>query len=147
MVNGIGQTSASAPDAVRASYAGSVTDEFIKPFVILDKGAPVATIKDGDVAICFNFRTDRCREIFLIKPRSLARRMIALPEDARRIVIGLSGGRDSTQALLVAVHAMDLLELPRTDITAVTMPGRFKAPERTSKPTTMNSTTPSSAAS
>jgi 2,3-bisphosphoglycerate-independent phosphoglycerate mutase len=63
MVNGIGQPSDSAVDAIKASYAEKVTDEFIMPVVIMEKGAPVATIKDGDVAICFNFRTDRCREI------------------------------------------------------------------------------------
>jgi len=68
-------------------------------------------------------RDERCREIFLIKSTSLARRLVSLPENARRIVLGLSGGRDSTQALLVAVHAMDLLRLPRADITCVTMPG------------------------
>jgi NAD+ synthase (glutamine-hydrolysing) len=54
----------------------------------------------------------RCREIFMIKSTALARRLLALPEDARRVVIGVSGGQDSTEALLVAVHAMDLLGLP-----------------------------------
>lgn len=56
-----------APDAVAAveqSYAANVTDEFIKPTVILNEAQqPLATIKDGDAVICFNFRTDRCREI------------------------------------------------------------------------------------
>jgi len=68
-------------------------------------------------------RDARCREIFLIKATSLARRLLALPEDGRRVVIGISGGRDSTEALLVAAHAMDLLGLPRTRIFGVTMPG------------------------
>jgi NAD+ synthase (glutamine-hydrolysing) len=68
-------------------------------------------------------RDVRCRETFLIKATSLARRLVALPEDMRRVVIGLSGGQDSTEALLVAAHAMDLLGLPRTRIIAVTMPG------------------------
>ena len=41
-----------------------MTDEFIKPTVIVDQTQqPLALIKDGDVALCFNFRTDRCREI------------------------------------------------------------------------------------
>jgi NAD+ synthase (glutamine-hydrolysing) len=65
----------------------------------------------------------RCREIFLIKSTALARRLLALPEDARRVVIGVSGGQDSTEALLVAVHAMDLLGLPRTRVLGMTMPG------------------------
>src|SRR5437867_8373795 len=68
-------------------------------------------------------RDARCREIFLIKATALARRLLALPEDGRRVVIGVSGGQDSTEALLVAAHAMDLLGLPRTRSFGVTMPG------------------------
>ncbi len=68
-------------------------------------------------------RDERCREVFTIQATSLARRLEALPEDARRIVVGVSGGQDSTQALLVAARAADLLELPRDRVIAVTMPG------------------------
>lgn len=68
-------------------------------------------------------RDHRCQEIFQIKATSLARRLEALPPDARRVVLGVSGGRDSTQALLVAIHAMDLLGRPRSDVLGVTMPG------------------------
>ena len=68
-------------------------------------------------------RDARCREIFLIKATALVRRLQALPEQGRRVVIGLSGGRDSTQALLVAIHATDLLGLPRREVVCVTMPG------------------------
>src|SRR5437870_4871023 len=68
-------------------------------------------------------RDARCREIFLIKATSLARRLLALPEGGRRVAIGVSGGQDSTEALLVAAHALDLLGLPRTHIFGVTMPG------------------------
>ena len=47
-------------DAVLASYAREVTDEFIKPFERLRKTpTPVAVIEDGDVVLCFNFRTER----------------------------------------------------------------------------------------
>jgi len=63
MVKGEGITVDSAIEAVEMSYAQGITDEFIKPAVVLKDGKPVATIKDDDVAICFNFRTDRCREI------------------------------------------------------------------------------------
>lgn len=64
MVNGVGNFSTDAVDALGKSYLDNVTDEFIKPTVIVDKAhRPLTTIKDGDVAICFNFRTDRCREI------------------------------------------------------------------------------------
>jgi NAD+ synthase (glutamine-hydrolysing) len=75
-------------------------------------------------------RDERCREIFLIKATALARRLIALSEDTRRLVIGISGGQDSTEALLVATHAMDLLGLPRAHVIGVTMPG-FGTSERT----------------
>jgi 2,3-bisphosphoglycerate-independent phosphoglycerate mutase len=63
MVKGQGVRADSAEEAIRSSYKQNVTDEFIKPVVIQLNGAPVATIKDGDSVICFNFRTDRCREI------------------------------------------------------------------------------------
>ena len=50
--------------AIEESYAENVTDEFIKPIVHTDaSGNPIGTIKENDVVICFNFRTDRCREI------------------------------------------------------------------------------------
>ena len=50
--------------AVRASYDDGVTDEFILPIVAVDDaGKPLAKIQDGDVVICFNFRTDRGRQI------------------------------------------------------------------------------------
>ncbi len=64
MVKAEGQTSSSGIEAVQQSYDKRETDEFIKPTVILDaEQKPVATIKDGDVLLCFNYRTDRPREI------------------------------------------------------------------------------------
>ena len=75
-------------------------------------------------------RDQRCREVFLIQATSLARRLEALPAEARRPVIGISGGQDSTQALLVAAHAVDLLGIERRHIVGVTMPG-FGTTERT----------------
>jgi 2,3-bisphosphoglycerate-independent phosphoglycerate mutase len=64
MVNGTGQKATDAIAAVENSYTKNVTDEFILPTVILDEGQqPLATIKEGDAVLCFNFRTDRCREI------------------------------------------------------------------------------------
>lgn len=68
-------------------------------------------------------RDERCREVFAMTSTSLARRIEALPADSRRCIIGVSGGRDSTHALLVAVHATDLLGLPRDRVVGVTMPG------------------------
>ncbi len=64
LVNSKGGSGTSAVEIVEKSYANDITDEFIKPSVVLDSaGYPVSKISDGDVAICFNFRTDRCREI------------------------------------------------------------------------------------
>lgn len=64
LVNGIGEKATDALAAIQQSYGANVTDEFIKPTVILGSNQqPLATIKDGDAVICFNFRTDRCREI------------------------------------------------------------------------------------
>jgi 2,3-bisphosphoglycerate-independent phosphoglycerate mutase len=64
MVKAEGEKATSAIAAVQQSYEKHETDEFIKPTVIVDDAQqPVATIKDGDVVLCFNYRTDRCREI------------------------------------------------------------------------------------
>jgi len=63
MVRGVGARAPGAVEAVRASYAEKVTDEFVHPTVILEGDAPVATIRDGDAAIFFNFRADRAREL------------------------------------------------------------------------------------
>lgn len=64
LVKGEGKKTQNVTDAIKASYAENVTDEFIKPIVVTKTdGSPIATIKEGDVVICFNFRTDRCREI------------------------------------------------------------------------------------
>lgn len=64
MVKAEGQTATSATAAIQQSYDNHETDEFIKPTVIVDAAQkPVATIKDGDVLLCFNYRTDRPREI------------------------------------------------------------------------------------
>jgi 2,3-bisphosphoglycerate-independent phosphoglycerate mutase len=64
LANGIGEKATDALAAIEQSYAANVTDEFIKPTVIVGSDQkPLATIQDGDSVICFNFRTDRCREI------------------------------------------------------------------------------------
>lgn len=64
LANGVGEKATDAIAAVENSYDKNITDEFIKPTIIVaEDQQPLAKIKDGDVAICFNFRTDRCREI------------------------------------------------------------------------------------
>ena len=63
LVEGKGAEFESAQEAIKASYAADVTDEFIKPVVITEGGKPVATIEEGDAVIFFNFRNDRAREL------------------------------------------------------------------------------------
>ncbi|HPS04382.1 MAG TPA: 2,3-bisphosphoglycerate-independent phosphoglycerate mutase [Tenuifilaceae bacterium] len=64
MVHGKGKPTTNMAKAVEESYREGVTDEFIKPIVRVDEnGNPVGLIREGDVVICFNFRTDRLREI------------------------------------------------------------------------------------
>jgi len=64
LVNAQGPNATDAISAITQSYAAGVSDEFILPTVITDaNNQPIAQFKEGDSAICFNFRTDRCREI------------------------------------------------------------------------------------
>jgi len=63
LTKGEGLKASSATEAIQSSYDKEVTDEFVVPTVIEENGAPVATIKDGDSIIFYNFRPDRAREI------------------------------------------------------------------------------------
>ncbi len=64
LVKGEGKHTRSIQEAIKESYNAGVTDEFIKPIVKVDgEGNPIGTIQPDDVVICFNFRTDRLREI------------------------------------------------------------------------------------
>jgi 2,3-bisphosphoglycerate-independent phosphoglycerate mutase len=64
LVNGIGEHSTNATTSIEESYTKNVTDEFIHPIIMVnDNNEPITTIKDGDVVIFFNFRTDRGREL------------------------------------------------------------------------------------
>ncbi len=66
LVKGIGTKATDAIQALEQSYLAGVTDEFVKPIVVMDgQQNPLATIQEGDVVLCFNFRTDRGREITL----------------------------------------------------------------------------------
>ena len=78
-------------------------------------------------------RDERCTEVVNIQVQALIQRLSA--SGIRKVVIGVSGGLDSTHALLVCAHAMDRLGLPRTNILAYTMPG-FATSERTLKQAT-----------
>ncbi len=72
MVKGVAEGGAysDAVARVRESYANGITDEFIIPFVCTDSdGKPVATIEDEDLCICFNYRSDRVRQITRVLAR------------------------------------------------------------------------------
>ncbi len=59
-----GEQSQNLSESIQKSYDNGVTDEFIKPIVHINKdNHPIGLIQEGDAVICFNFRTDRCREI------------------------------------------------------------------------------------
>jgi NAD+ synthase (glutamine-hydrolysing) len=73
-------------------------------------------------------RDERCTEVYHIQVQALVQRIAA--SGVKKLVIGISGGLDSTHALLVCAKAMDQLGLPRSDILGYTMPG-FATSERT----------------
>jgi NAD+ synthase (glutamine-hydrolysing) len=73
-------------------------------------------------------RDERCTEVYHIQVQALVQRLSQ--SGVKKVVIGVSGGLDSTHALLVCAKAMDHLKLPRTNILAYTMPG-FATSERT----------------
>ena len=64
MIKAKGEKSQNLQASIQNSYNNGVTDEFIKPLIAVDeKDQPIAQIKEDDAIICFNFRTDRCRQI------------------------------------------------------------------------------------
>jgi NAD+ synthase (glutamine-hydrolysing) len=73
-------------------------------------------------------RNDRCEEVYNIQVRGLQTRLLAT--GIEKVVIGVSGGLDSTHALIVAARAMDRLGLPRENVLGYTLPG-FATSERT----------------
>lgn len=63
LVDGVGQTAATAYAGVESSYEREVNDEFVIPFVLTEEGAPVATVDTNDAVIFFNFRPDRAIQL------------------------------------------------------------------------------------
>ena len=64
LTKGVGTKSKNLIEAIKNSYEENITDEFIKPIVKVDSNNnPICNIKADDAVICFNFRTDRCRQI------------------------------------------------------------------------------------
>ncbi|MFM8432193.1 MAG: 2,3-bisphosphoglycerate-independent phosphoglycerate mutase [Bacteroidota bacterium] len=83
MVHGKGDHFTDPVTAVSTSYENEITDEFIRPCLMVnDTGEAIATIDEGDAVICFNFRTDRCREITQVLTQS------AIPgQDMRPLIL------------------------------------------------------------
>ena len=63
LVSGLGETATSALDCIATNYAKGILDEMIPPTVIMEKGAPVATVAAGDAVVFFNFRQDRATQM------------------------------------------------------------------------------------
>ena len=63
LTKGIGQPSSNAIDAIKAHYTNGITDEFMEPIILPDTKGEVGVIAPDDIVLCFNFRTDRGREI------------------------------------------------------------------------------------
>ena len=99
---------ASTPKAAPALMRSALDIDRVFP------SAPFVPADAGDLA-------ERCEEILNLQAHGLATRLAHT--NTKRAVIGLSGGLDSTLALLVTVRAFDILGLARTGITAVSMPG------------------------
>jgi len=67
LVKGMGEKSNDVLSTIKNRYAAGETDEFLRPITCTDnQGWPIAKIQDGDVLICFNFRTDRPRELSIV---------------------------------------------------------------------------------
>ena len=108
------------------SYAASMTDQdfLLVPVEVTERQAddllrPIA--KTPFVPADFAERQERCEEIFAIQTTGLMKRL--MHTGSQKVVLGVSGGLDSTLALLVTVKAFDRLKWSRNDILAVTMPG------------------------
>ncbi|GBL35720.1 2,3-bisphosphoglycerate-independent phosphoglycerate mutase [Filimonas sp.] len=64
LLHGIGTPTTDVLRSMEDAYESGITDEFLKPLICVDQnGSPLSVIQDGDAVFCFNFRTDRCREI------------------------------------------------------------------------------------
>lgn len=71
LIHGIGESSTDVLVSVLSSYEKKCTDEFITPIINTNEnGLPIGKIQKGDAVICFNFRTDRCREITQVLTQS-----------------------------------------------------------------------------
>jgi len=114
-------------------HAGSLAAFRHVPFTLaLDRDRPLALRRRVErfpyVPADHGRRDERCQEVYSIQVQALTQRLVS--SGIQKLVVGISGGLDSTHALLVAARTMDALGLPRSHIIGVTMPG-FATGERT----------------
>ena len=119
-------------DSVRAHAAQVAAFRIVRFELALDASGPLplarAVARFPYVPADPALRHERCTEVYNIQVQALVQRLSA--SNIQKVVIGVSGGLDSTHALLVCAKAMDRLSLPRTNILGYTMPG-FATSERT----------------
>jgi 2,3-bisphosphoglycerate-independent phosphoglycerate mutase len=124
MVRGEGHKAEDPVHAVKQSYAEKVTDEFVKPTVVVEDGKPVGPIRDGDVVMFFNFRADRAREMsaalalpsfseFERPPLTLAR-YVCMTEYDKTLGLPVAFGPDQPQRIFPEVIASQGLRQFRT---------------------------------
>ena len=73
---GVGERAIDPVEALEDNYADGITDEFIEPIKIYEKGKPLGLLENGDSVICFNFRPDRAREI----TRAVSQKKFVVPK-------------------------------------------------------------------
>ena len=123
-MNTFAENASSHADSVSRYRTVEVEIALPEHAVVLDRAVPRFPYVPADI----HRRDERCYEAYNIQVNGLVTRLEAA--GIRRMVIGVSGGLDSTHALIVCCRAADLLGLPRTNILAYTMPG-FATGERT----------------
>ena len=119
-------------DSVRAHAAQVAAFRIVRFELALDASGPLplarAVARFPYVPADPALRHERCTEVYNIQVQALVQRLSA--SNIQKVVMGVSGGLDSTHALLVCAKAMDRLALPRSNIRAYTMPG-FATSDRT----------------
>ena len=108
MVHGEGQkvSNGGMLSAIQDAYDAGVTDEFMKPMVVEQHGKPIAKIEGGDVVMCFNFRTDRGREITMALTQEAFHEQNMHPLDLRYLTMT---NYDSTYKNVEVIYEKDNL--------------------------------------
>lgn len=126
LVNGIGEKTTDLALSISKSYDAKVTDEFILP--IINSTLPETRIRENDAVICFNFRTDRCREISIVLTQEdcpeHGMKMLPLhyttmtpyDDDYKNVhIIFDKDNLDQTLGEVIAVHGLTQLRIAETE--------------------------------